>query len=246
MITEQFRDLFLENYTSPDVFNIIATKLKKSPKEIKELSKTSGLTAIPLKAFSKKLIGKNIVIFDLETTGLPQLKSFDKYHSYKENQYYETSRIIQIAWCKMTFPQQSADIQSFFRKPETKDFSIGKQSIDIHGITLEQLHTEGVELKDILLEKGFLDDLLSCDYVIAHNINFDRHILFNELYRLGFTESLEQLESQLPKFLCSCKTTYYTKLSVLYDAIFKENINFHKADNDVFALYKILTQVINE
>lgn len=253
MINEQLRDLFLEHYTSTkDIFGLIATKLKKAPKEIKEMSKTSGLTAIPLKSFSKNLIGKKIVIFDLETTGLPQLKSFDKYHSYKKNEYYDSSRIVQIAWCKTVFPDQTNDnVNCFFRKPDNEHFSISQQSTNIHRITLEQLQNEGIHLKDILIEKGFLDDLLECDYVIAHNINFDRHILFNELHRLGFTEQLAQLETQLSKFLCTCKTTYYTKLSVLYETVCGKDeqpsvLDFHKADSDVLALYKILINSINE
>ena len=35
------------------------------------------------------------------------------------------------------------------------------------------------------MSKGLCVDILKADYIVAHNINFDYHVLMNELYRLG-------------------------------------------------------------
>jgi len=41
---------------------------------------------------------RNILIFDLETIGLPITKGYRKYHPYNKLQYYNNSRIVQMAF----------------------------------------------------------------------------------------------------------------------------------------------------
>ena len=45
-----------------------------------------------------KYKGKNLLIFDLETTGLPITPRFGEYYNYIENDKYNSSRIVSIAW----------------------------------------------------------------------------------------------------------------------------------------------------
>ena len=84
-----------------------------------------------------------------------------------------------------------------------------------------------------------------CDYVLSHNINFDRNILFNELYRLNYTRDLNFFETNLKKFLCTCKATFFTKLSTLYQVVCGQDttLEFHNAKEDVSGLLKILIQL---
>jgi hypothetical protein len=54
----------------------------------------------------EKIINKNILVFDLETSGLPYSsnnkkfkKNKDDYPNYKNNKSYNNARIVSIAWC---------------------------------------------------------------------------------------------------------------------------------------------------
>jgi DNA polymerase III epsilon subunit-like protein len=51
----------------------------------------------------------------------------------------------------------------------------------IHGITSQDCDTKGRGLEEILEE--FYKDLQTVDVVVAHNINFDKHVLLSEIYR---------------------------------------------------------------
>ena len=50
-----------------------------------------------------KLLNKNVLFFDLETTGLPTFREHstgkNKYYAFNQNKYYDSSRIVSIAWC---------------------------------------------------------------------------------------------------------------------------------------------------
>jgi DNA polymerase III epsilon subunit-like protein len=243
----KIQELLLEKKYS---FREISQQVGQPYKEVKKYAEESGLTAVPLKKLIEKIKGKNIVIFDLETSGLPQLKKFNTYFPYRENEYYDSSRIVQVAWCKIDsfLDTNETIVQSFYRKPSLNDmFEMSPKSIEIHGITHKFLHDEGIGIEEILQKYNFLNDLKECDYVLSHNINFDRNILFNELYRLNYMLDLEFFETNLEKFLCTCKPTFFTKLSTLYQSVCGENadLKFHNAKEDVLGLLKILTQLHN-
>jgi DNA polymerase III epsilon subunit-like protein len=228
-------------------FAQISDHLGRPYKEIKKYAEESGITAIPLQKITEKIRDKSVVIFDLETSGLPQLKKFNSYFPYKENVYYDSSRIVQVAWCRIdSFGafSETPNVHNFFRKPSLNDhFEMSPKSIEIHRITPEFLQEKGIVLEEIL--QPFLKDLRECDYILSHNINFDRNILFNEMYRLNYTRDLEFLETHMSKFLCTCRATFFTKLSTLYQSVCgqTESPNFHNAKEDVWGLLKILIQI---
>jgi DNA polymerase III epsilon subunit-like protein len=244
---DKLKELLIEKKHN---FFQISELLNQPYKEVKKYAEDSGLTAIPLQTMIEKLKGKSVVIFDLETSGLPQLKKFNTYFPYKENVYYNSSRIVQVAWCRIdSFLEITEDpiiVQSFYRKPSVGDpFDMNPKSIEIHKITSDFLQENGIELEEILYDYHFLKDLQECDYILSHNINFDRNILFNELYRLNYNRELEFLETHLKKFQCTCKATFFTKLSTLYESVCgqTERPMFHDAKEDVWSLLKILIQL---
>lgn len=55
----------------------------------------------------------------------------------------------------------------------------------IHGISYEELLTQGMPLNVILSIYGLGKSLLEADYIVARNAGFDYHVLMNELYRLS-------------------------------------------------------------
>jgi DNA polymerase III epsilon subunit-like protein len=89
-----------------------------------------------------KLTGKNVLVFDLETNGLPIRKPgyYDKmsdaYYNYKKNKAYDNCRIVEIGWSYIEgFDKDKIDLEnvkSCIRKPT--DFNTITNS-EFHGIT---------------------------------------------------------------------------------------------------------------
>lgn len=143
------------------------------------------------------LEGKNVLIFDTETTGLPDRVpgsiwgSANEYWPYNINDRYANARIVSIAWAfvhnynRDTLNNES--IQEFIRFPE------GFTEIpttNIHGISYEQALEKGITMTEIFENCGLANTLMECDYIIGHNVMFDVHILQNELFRLGTDKSM--------------------------------------------------------
>ena len=227
----------------------------------------------------KFLEGKNIFVFDTETTGLPEKcpNGWGSYWSYFMNEKYENARIISIAWAtidnfskdKIQFNKDdtgSTKIEYYLRYPE--GFTEINNS-HIHGIKYEDTINNGIIFNDLLENKGLCFDILKAEYIIAHNINFDYHVLMNELNRLG-TEYAKACMLHLNtlktkgKFICTgeisteiCKMEFKTvstykgnkkvkrykmpKLSELYVYYYGHEFeNQHSADGDVKALLNII------
>ena len=231
----------------------------------------------------KILEGKNVFVFDTETSGLPERcpNGWGSYWSYFMNEKYESSRIISIAWSsihnyskdKINFDTNTSNIttkiEHYLRYPE------GITEINnshIHGITYEDTVNSGFTFNDLLQKKGLCVDILKAEYIVAHNINFDYHVLMNELYRLGTEYAkacmlhLNILKSK-GRCICTgeistdiCKMEFKTvstykgnkktkrykmpKLSELYFYYYgKEFDNQHSADGDVKALLEIMRRI---
>jgi DNA polymerase III epsilon subunit-like protein len=242
---------------------------------------SSSVSTSPLKF----LEGKNIFVFDTETTGLPDRcpNGWGSYWSYFMNEKYESSRIISIAWATIhnfhkdkintsntsSTSRPTTIVEHYLRYPE--GFTEINNS-HIHGIKYEDAINNGLPFKDLLEKKGLCIDILKSDYIIAHNINFDYHVLMNELYRLGTEYAkacmlhLNTLKSK-GRLICTgelttdiCKMEFKTvstykgnkktkrykmpKLSELYVYYFgKEFENQHSADGDVKALLEIMSKI---
>ena len=144
------------------------------------------------------LEGKKVMVFDTETTGLPDRVpgaiwgSPSEYWPYTMNDKYENARIVSIAWAFIHNYNKtslaSKDISEYIRYPEG---FIEIPTTAIHGISFDQAQTKGIPMVDILEKCGLADAILDCDYLIGHNVMFDVHILQNELYRLGSDKSME-------------------------------------------------------
>lgn len=218
------------------------------------------------------IYNKNILVFDLETTGLPKKKKswgFGKetYYDHTYNSKYNDSRIVSVAWSfienysKDTFDNHI--VFEFIRKP--KDFII--KNNNIHGISQEQALKEGHLLSKILNNndlneaKGLSYAIKNCDFIIAHNCLFDLHILMNECHRLKFNTCLDKLKSLLDNnnYICTgelginiCKIPIKSnpkiykmpKLSELYFKYYNEQPSIlHNAKADVETLLKIILQI---
>ena len=146
------------------------------------------------------------VVIDVETNGLPQRQHYG-YPSIRDSlKSYDSSRIVQLAWIivKETGGNKQGEMhkKSYIIKPN--GFDIPRETVIIHGISKERAQEEGVELERVL--KEFLEDINShgATHIVAHNLEFDRHVLAAEAWRSQTLESKE-LFSRLTDESCGNK-----------------------------------------
>ena len=203
----------------------------------------------------KLLKGKNVLIFDLETTGLRMdSEKFGtyKYSCYKDNDKYKNTRILQVGWKYIENWSDlfdTHDIEAYYRK------SVDITEINnthIHGITVKCINEKGKLFKNIINKHGFGYALENTDYIIAHNTKYDVPILLNELNRLGYERKIERIINLIEsnRVICTMKygrkiCTGSCKLEKFYEHYY--NVlpeNTHTADGDVKILLDILNKVI--
>ena len=194
-----------------------------------------------------------IIIFDLETNGLPKKK--DKYSGEKSSEdekkldfsQYDSARVVQLCYTICNLKDlSSVNLKNFIIKAD----NFGIDNHNIHGITLERSLSEGVPIKDVFNE--ITVDFLRAKYLCAHNIEFDLNVLKSELYRYENALLFKHIETM--KHICSMKTTKFVvnalsktnsiknpKLSELYKfATGREMINQHDAKYDVLNLHEAI------
>ena len=125
------------------------------------------------------------LIFDTETTGLPQ--------SYKAplTDFNNWPRLVQLAWQLHDERGNLISQGSIIVQPN--GFSIPYTSEKIHGISTERAAKEGIPLSECLDQ--FEVALAQTQHVAGHNIEFDINIVGCEFLREGRTNMLEQMSS---------------------------------------------------
>jgi DNA polymerase III subunit alpha len=159
------------------------------------------------------------LIFDTETTGLPQNKSAPA------EDLDNWPRLVQIAW-------QLHDLQGNLKSQGNKiikpqGFTIPFNAQRIHGISTERALSEGHDLISVLDE--FTQDLDKAKVLVGHNIGFDNKIIAAEYLRSGS----KNLLSDFPGIDTCLLTKEFTqlkggiagrlkppKLSELYEKLF--------------------------
>ncbi|WP_069132334.1 DNA polymerase III subunit alpha [Rhodohalobacter halophilus] len=114
------------------------------------------------------------LIFDTETTGLPQnysapLTDFDNW-----------PRCVQLAWQVHDVTGKLISSGDYIVKPD--GFTIPFNSEKVHGISTERAHEEGIPLNEVM--DIFSRDLEKCTFVIGHNLEFDLNIMGSEYLRM--------------------------------------------------------------
>ena len=124
-------------------------------------------------------------------------------------------------------------------KPE--GFVIPTDATKIHGITTQKALAEGILLKDAI--SMFKADLDLANFVVGHNVDFDKKIVGAEMVRLGMSDELGRKKSYCTMLsttnFCKIPGPYgykYPKLQELYKKLFgKEFDNAHDAMSDIEA-----------
>ncbi len=147
---------------------------------------------------SSEVKANNITIafIDLETTGLPKTISFNRYHPYESTQYYNNSRIVQIALVVCTLDK--ASLGDLLKNAEIKDNS----SIN----SIEKKVDADCILDSLSQNYPFVEVIARHDYIIKPDgfviQNAEIHDITQDMacfVGLPFLEAINRLESDLEK-----------------------------------------------
>mgnify|MGYP001136515466 CR=1 FL=1 len=123
------------------------------------------------------------LIFDTETTGLPQN------YNAPLTDFENWPRLVQIAWQLHDMRGNLLVARNLIVKPD--GFTIPYNSVQIHGISTERAMEEGLDIKEVL--SMLKDDIAKAEHGIGHNIEFDYNIVGSEYLRAGLDNPLEEL-----------------------------------------------------
>ena len=130
-----------------------------------------------------------MVVFDLETTGLPK-----KNNGYTDIQAFPG--IVSIAWAKIdsdTSCINEEDVRYLVVKP----YGFRIENSRIHGITHEFAYNTGSDICEVLQE--FYKDVKTCDTIVAHNIKFDVPVVSSAFFKMGFGDIANEVFNK-PRF----------------------------------------------
>jgi len=189
------------------------------------------------------------LFFDTETTGLPKNRDADP---LKEKGNWPD--LVSLSW-SLYKGHDCIKRSSYIIKPD--GWTIPDSSVSFHGITTKVAMEKGIPLGDALFE--LRDDIKMSNRIIAHNMEFDKNVLFSAFtWRLDTDVrnfwptavdavfcSLQKSKNELKlpgKFPRSKDPYKMPGLDELYRATFKEDAptGAHNAERDVRVLEKIV------
>lgn len=189
------------------------------------------------------------VFFDTETTGLPINR--DKPAKREANNWPD---LVSISWIVYEGGKKMKQ-ETHIIKPD--GWKSSPKAIEVHGITEHIAMRDGLPLREVVMK--FLADVADANTVIAHNMEFDKNVIFNACYwRLALNPlpywladefcSLNMAvgEMKIPSKWTGTKGRYAgykpPTLDELYFDTFKRVApsNAHNADRDVSVLASIV------
>lgn len=184
-----------------------------------------------------------VLVFDLETTGLPVTPSFGTYYPPQELDKYRQSRIVQWSWALYEPDGTLLAEEDHIIKPNPVEYRIDNSQF--HGITDQIARVQGKDFTTVLTK--WSAHLEQATTVVGHNVNFDRHVLLSELHRRKFLQEATEFESkhwictmQRAKELCALRAGNKLKPPKLIELMHALNVeqepgrNFHNSKHDVF------------
>ncbi len=184
------------------------------------------------------------LIFDTETTGLPQnwdapLTDFDNW-----------PRLVQLAWQVHDINGKLISIHNYIVKPD--GFDIPYNASKIHGISTERAEQEGIALLEVL--EKFIQEIEKVKFVVGHNVSFDNNIVGCEFLRKNMPDLLQSMPSIDTKDDSTefCKipgrrggSFKWPKLGELHQKLFDSSFNdAHNASADVDATARCFLELI--
>lgn len=184
------------------------------------------------------------VILDVETDGLPirRRSALSDLHNWPY--------VVSMAWLIVNRDFKIIDEYYFVIKPRR---GIPPKARSIHGITTDYALKHGTEISEVL--NIFNKAIVGSAYLVCHNIEFDRSIVYAEHLRIGLYPSFRSL-----KQICTMKASIpfvnvsngyglkYPKLTELLYACFDPMSNkymFQECDHDALYDAKVTLMCFN-
>ena len=184
-----------------------------------------------------------VIVFDLETTGLPTTPSFGTYYPPTELDKYRQSRIVQWSWSLHEADGTLIAEEDHIIKPNFAEYRI--MNTQFHGITEDIARVRGKTFEEVL--ERWSTHLADATTVVGHNVNFDKHVLLSELHRRGHTISADILLKKSwactmtrAKELCGLRASNKLKPPKLRELMHALGVEeepgraFHNAKHDVY------------
>jgi DNA polymerase III epsilon subunit-like protein len=167
-----------------------------------------------------------VLVFDTETTGLPEDNQASFYDSAK------WPHVIQLSY--IMYDTETKEILDYCDRIVKLDNTvyISPESISVHKITRERSESEGIPITQVL--KDFVNSITLADIIVGHNIIFDKRIITVELYRHNMNNCFYKNRLAIPEY-CTMKRT--TELC----AIKKLN----KKTGEIYNKYPTLSELHN-
>lgn len=199
-----------------------------------------------------------VLVFDTETTGLPEknAKGFSP-------SIYETKNwphIVQLSYILYDSEKNKILIEHDHIIKIHPFVTISEKSIEIHKITKERCHREGIDILEAL--ELFNICVIQADTIIAHNLSFDKQMILVECIRNRISGPFKMKYSN--QFYCTMKNsvdickitaiskknneTYfkYPKLNELHKHLFGHEVNnTHNALVDIIICLRCFMKIHN-
>ena len=124
---------------------------------------------------TKDIVNRYVLVLDTETTGL----AYSRNVTAETYEKWDKARLVQIAWELYNPSKECIQKKCYIIKPD--NFEIPEVVVNIHGISTERAHNEGIPLIDVIKKLHVI--LNNNPVLVAHNIQFDNDIILSELYR---------------------------------------------------------------
>ena len=185
------------------------------------------------------------LIFDTETTGLPQ--NWNAPITDTQN----WPRCVQIAWQLHDAFGNLLENADYIIKPN--GFTIPLNAENIHGISTDLALKEGIPLDEVLVK--FNEIIAKTTFIVGHNVNFDLNVMGCEFHRLQIPTPLNQLPildtcTESTATLCQLSggrggRYKLPTLTELYSFVFNEIFeDAHNATADVEATTRCFLELI--
>jgi len=180
----------------------------------------------------------SILVFDVETTGLPKKRN-SPFTDFENWPY-----TVQISWLVYNYEKKEITGINDYIIKLPNDMEIPEDSIKIHGITNEMMNEQGQDIKKTLMK--FKRDLSNSTFLVAHNLEFDTSIASVELLRNGLRNAIYYYRGQKCCTMKGTKRLFRNKWPKLVDLHYKlfrkKPKNLHNSLIDVFVCFRCYCQ----
>lgn len=224
------------------VFMHLNTDASESPNE------QSDVSMEPSRFMDAAFRARSIVVFDTETTGLPDRdpSSKGRMPNPRNASAYARARVVQVAWVTLNADGRITGKHSRIIRPD--GFIVGEDSTKIHGISHGFAEAVGVGFESVAEELACA--LEQAELAVGHNVAFDFNVLLAEAFRYDCQRLIAALYA-CPRFdtMWEGKREFglgkIPKLVELHSLLFgKEYTQIHDALDDTLLARKCFQRLV--